>query len=199
MAQVRPASVGVSSNVASVDVELARLDTLDLGQLRTDYRNRSGRLAPARISRSLLARVLAYRVQAEQFGDLSPTTRRLLDRLGATNAGEAAGAAAPPVGSSGRLKLGTMLRREWQNRVEQVIVTEGGFNWEGASYASLSAVAFAITGTKWNGYRFFGLPSPHATGAVAKTSGTQRDLKPSQPPVRSPETMRRPLGIEGQP
>ncbi|MFZ0603427.1 MAG: DUF2924 domain-containing protein, partial [Roseiarcus sp.] len=58
----------------------------------------------------------------------------------------------PPI-----LKPGALLIREWQGRLERVTVVNDGFAWNGATYASLSAVAFAITGTKWNGYRFFGM------------------------------------------
>jgi hypothetical protein len=50
-----------------------------------------------------------------------------------------------------------LLIREWQGRLERVTVVDDGFAWNGATYASLSAVAFAITGTKWNGHRFFGV------------------------------------------
>ena len=55
------------------------------------------------------------------------------------------------------LKPGALLIREWQGRLERVTVVDDGFAWNGATYASLSAVAFAITGTKWNGHRFFGV------------------------------------------
>jgi hypothetical protein len=55
------------------------------------------------------------------------------------------------------LKPGAFLIREWQGRLERVTVLDDGFSWNGETYASLSAAAFAITGTKWNGHRFFGL------------------------------------------
>ena len=55
------------------------------------------------------------------------------------------------------LKPGALLIREWQGRIERVMVVKGGFAWNGAAYTSLSAAAFAITGTKWNGHRFFGV------------------------------------------
>jgi hypothetical protein len=55
------------------------------------------------------------------------------------------------------LKPGALLIREWQGRLERVTVVDDGFAWNGATYGSLSATAFAITGTKWNGHRFFGV------------------------------------------
>ena len=159
--KVRPLTAPTTMLTASTGdlaAELAQLEELDLGQLRTQYRNRSGRLAPARISRGLLLRILAYRVQAERFGDLRPDTRRMLDRLGQKRADDEH--AAPSIDVVGQLKPGTMLMREWQGRIEHVMVLGTGFAWQGQSYASLSATALAITGTRWNGYRFFGLPSP---------------------------------------
>ena len=77
-------------------------------------------------------------------------------------------------------KRGTVLVREWQGRMEHVMVLADGFGWNGSSYPSLSAVALAITGTKWNGRRFFSLDRPEggqrSTGAGHKrTSGRERD------------------------
>ncbi len=145
--------------VEAVAAELQALHGLDLGQLRVQYRNRTGRIAPTRISRALLLRVLAHQIQVEAFGDLSRDTRRMLDRLRETSTevqdksvSDRAVAQAPF-----SLKPGTMLSREWQGRMEQVMALDEGFAWNGKAHASLSAVAFAITGTKWNGHRFFGL------------------------------------------
>jgi Protein of unknown function (DUF2924) len=166
-----------------LSAELERLATLDLGQLRVQYRNHTGRIAPARISRSLLVRALAYQLQVDAYGDLSRETRRLLDRLSATSGPADAAATAASVAPSSRLKPGTLLTREWHGRLEHVMVTADGFTWNGASYASLSATAFAITGTKWNGYRFFGLASP---GAAQATRKARRSNQP-EPPRRQPD------------
>jgi len=152
------------------------LQPLSLDDLRLRWRNHWGRLAPAQLPRSLLFRLMAYRLQAGAFGDLDGKTIRLLDRLadGAANKltsgalseqasedGEKTDAAvgAPPRQPSETLVLkpGAVLTREWQGRIERVMVADDGFVWGGATYASLSAVAFAITGTKWNGLRFFGV------------------------------------------
>jgi hypothetical protein len=181
-----PTGQGLSPSPAAADAlttELDQLERLELGDLRVHYRNRSGRIAPARISRALLLRVLAYRIQVDAFGDVSRDTQRLLDRLGSGMGGspETTTPAAIPPASQWSLKPGTRLDREWQGRMERVMVREDGFAWNGTSYASLSAVAYAITGTKWNGYRFFGLRNgrkiprklPRAPGAAGRSVAHQ--------------------------
>ncbi len=141
----------------AVAAELRALHGLDLGQLRVQYRNRTGRIAPTRISRALLLRVLAYQIQVEAFGDLGRDTRRMLDRLRAIETQDKGVSDRTVAEAPFSLKPGTMLSREWQGRMEQVMALDEGFAWNGKAHASLSAVAFAITGTKWNGHRFFGL------------------------------------------
>jgi hypothetical protein len=166
-------SVRVSANLrdaAGLSAELAKLEKLGLDDLRLQWRNRWGRLAPARLPRGLLYRVMAYRLQAETFGDLDRETKRLLDRLAEQTPSEALtgdgsstastkAAASPPAPADYSaplvLKPGALLTREWQGRMERVMVLEEGFAWNGKTYSSVSAVALAITGVKWNGRRFF--------------------------------------------
>ena len=168
--------VAAPAGPVSVADEIARLDPLDLGQLRVQFRNRTGRIAPAHLSKSLLLRVLAYRMQADHHGDLRSDTRRMLDRIASASGkdavdGGARGAQvrreATPVAI--RPKRGTVLAREWQGRMEHVMVLDDGFLWSGSTYPSLSATAFAITGTKWNGRRFFGLDR-HASPSQPKAT-----------------------------
>src|SRR5271166_6216295 len=158
---------------AGLEAELAELERLSLDDLRLRWRNNWGRLAPAHLSRGLLLRVMAYRLQAEAFGDLDRKTIRMLERLADDAADKSAsnGSSTPDpreglkskvssvraANDALNLKPGALLIREWQGRLERVTVLDGGFAWNGATYASLSAVAFAITGTKWNGHRFFGV------------------------------------------
>lgn len=156
---------------------VAALETLDLAQLRVQFRNRTGRIAPARISRPLLLRVLAYRVQADALGDLRPDTRRMLARIAEAGTGapgaekDVDGTSVPGSTEAARPSApvhrpvpprGTVLVREWQGTMERVSVVGGGYSWRDRTYPSLSAVALAITGTKWNGRRFFGLDRPAA-------------------------------------
>src|SRR5690348_1693784 len=104
-------------------------------------------------------RILAYRRQAEVLGDLSRTTKSLLDEL--ARAKTTGGSAAAPIlsaqGHTRRLRPGTVLVREHEGHNHHVMVTDNGFAWNGTQYSSLTKVAFAITGTRWNGPRFFGL------------------------------------------
>ena len=126
----------------SITAEVRALEGLDLEALRAEWRRRYGE--PPRLrSTDLLARMLAWRIQEAWFGGLTPETLKLLGQRGA-----AGGPTLAP---------GMRLEREWRGRLQTVEVVELGFRWEGRVYSSLSKVAFAITGVKWNGPRFFGL------------------------------------------
>jgi Protein of unknown function (DUF2924) len=137
----------------SLEIEIARLRGLDVSALQTRWHAVFGRRAPAHLPRHLLFRVLAYRVQADLLGDLDGESQRLLDRSASP---EKAGERAVSRGS-GELRPGTMLAREWKGEMQRVAVLADGFAWRGETYPSLSKVASAITGTRWNGPRFFGL------------------------------------------
>jgi hypothetical protein len=139
----------------------AELTTLGPDALRLAWRRTVGRPIPRHLPNSLLLRIIAYEQQAKRDGGLSRQSMKLLDRLArAPKHDEAAGsgpedlpaAAAPRV-----LKPGTLLVREHDGVMHQVMVMAEGFAWRGEHYASLSRVARAITGTRWNGPRFFGL------------------------------------------
>jgi len=129
-----------------VTEEVRGLQALNLEALRTQWRRRYG--PPPRLrSADLLRRLLAWRIQAEALGGLSPEVRRALARTGAAARGP-------------KLEPGVRLTREWRGMRHEVEITEQGVLYRGRSYASLSEVARAITGTRWNGPRFFGLRSP---------------------------------------
>jgi hypothetical protein len=122
----------------------------------------SGDRRPPHLPRHLLFRGLAYRLQADQLGDLDGESRRLLDRAASP---EAAGQRA--VESDRRnadLRTGTVLGREWYGHMHRVTVLAEGFSWNGKTYLSLSKAAFAITGTRWNGPKFFGLRARSSKG-----------------------------------
>ncbi len=121
---------------------------------RTFYRITS----PKGISRHLLIRAIAYKMQAKRYGGLKPATdRRLRMIANGTVNGDHGGRKA-----SRRLQPGARLVREWNGVSHVVEVTEGGFVWNGDRHRSLSAIARAITGARWSGPRFFGLTSDDA-------------------------------------
>jgi Protein of unknown function (DUF2924) len=143
----------------TIEDEIAHLRDLDLKRLRARWQTEFGRLAPEHLTRHLLFRIIAYKVQADRLGDLDAETLRVLK--------QAAGQEGPPSAVSKNLAQldqrrfapapGTVLVREWDQKSHRVMVMPDGFAWNGNTFDSLSQVAFAITGTKWNGPRFFGL------------------------------------------
>jgi Protein of unknown function (DUF2924) len=148
----------------SLDVEIARSRDLDISELRIRWQNAFGRPPPPQLPRHLLFRVLAYRLQADRLGDLDGESQRLLDR---SVSPEEAGRRAVDLGqSNAELKPGTVLGREWYGRMQRVTVLIDGFAWNGTTYPSLSKAAFAITGTRWNGPKFFGLRAKPLKGTA---------------------------------
>ena len=146
----RAVAFPATSSSTHVEAELIRLACADTNGLARRWRVLFGHRAPD-LPRALLLRILAYRIQADAAGDLDPTTIKLLDRLGRGEISEI------PLPELRALKPGTLLVREWEGTLQRVVVLESGFAWNGRTYESLSKVARAITGTNWNGPRFFGL------------------------------------------
>jgi len=154
----RTAPATTRSLGASVEGEIAHLRDLDLRGLRARWQSVFRRPPVHHLPRHLLFAVLAFEIQADRFGDLDHETRTALDR---TSANESSLATADRLKSLDRkrtdLMLGTVLVREWGRQSHRVTVLADGFAWNGQTYDSLSKIAFAITGTRWNGPRFFGL------------------------------------------
>ena len=144
----------------ALDNEIARLRGLDVGDLRARWHTALRRRAPLHLPRHLLFRILAYRLQADRLGDLDADSRRLLDRIGSGPLDGIDRLVADLNRSRTELRAGTLLTREWDGRLQRVMVLADGFSWNGNTYRSLSKVAFAITGARWNGPRFFGLRDP---------------------------------------
>ena len=143
---------------ASIEDEIMHLRGLDLKGLRARWQSVLQRPAPDHLPRHLLFAIIAYRIQADRFGDLDHETRQLLDRTGAKETGAAMSARLVSFDQKRtELTPGTVLVREWDRQSQRVMVMSDGFAWNGQTYDSLSKVAFAITGTNWNGPRFFGL------------------------------------------
>jgi hypothetical protein len=149
---------GRASTKTSIDDEIAHLRGLDLKGLRSRWQSVLQRPAPAHLTRHLLLAVIAYRLQADRFGDVDHATLQVLDRTVAKEAGPAMSARLASFDQKRTEFIpGTVLVREWDRQSQRVMVMADGFAWNGQTYDSLSKVAFAITGTKWNGPRFFGL------------------------------------------
>jgi hypothetical protein len=141
----------------ALDNEIARLRGLDVGELRARWHTIFRRRAPPHLPRHLLFRILAYRLQADRLGNLDADSRRRLDRLGSGSAESMDRLVADLNRARTELRPGTLLTREWDGHLQRVTVLADGFVWNGKTYRSLSKVAFAITGSRWNGPRFFGL------------------------------------------
>lgn len=149
---------GRISTKTSIEEEIAHLRGLDLKGLRSRWQSVFQRPPPDHLPRHLLLAIIAYRIQADRLGDLDHETRQVLDRTNEKNTGVTMSARLVSFDQK-RVELtpGTVLVREWDRRSQRVMVMPDGFAWNGNTYDSLSKVAFAITGTKWNGPRFFGL------------------------------------------
>ena len=138
------------------DTEVSRvleaLPALTPNELRNEWR-RLYRTQPPRLSRDLLVRAIAYRIQELRHGGLSKATNRKLAAL--VQARRSDGETVPE--GAQRIRAGARLVREWSGRTHIVTVEEGGFTYAGRDYRSLSAIAREITGARWSGPRFFGL------------------------------------------
>jgi hypothetical protein len=150
-----------SDCVVAMDDTLAALVELDANGLWLHWRNCLGGTPPAHLPRWLLMKILAYRIQAAALGGLDKETQRILRQpKGATLAssdGRPFEARIATTRDGAKLKAGALLTREWNGKLERVMVLEKGFAWNGETYGSLSQIAKAMTGTSWNGHRFFGL------------------------------------------
>jgi Protein of unknown function (DUF2924) len=148
---------------------LSRLPQLDLGELRQEWRALYKAEASPHLSRELLVRAVAYRMQEIALGGLGRGCQRQLLQI--AQQFKEIGAATTP--RRPELKPGTRLVREWQGRTYDVLVLDDGFCWQGTHHRSLSAIARKITGTAWSGPLFFGLKP--------NRSATRRSSQPAYP------------------
>jgi Protein of unknown function (DUF2924) len=137
----------------AVEDELDRLATMPIVQLRVRYREIFRSDPPTAFGPDLLRRSIAHRIQEKAYGGLSHQTQRLLDQMMKAFAAKPDGKIVLPR----RIKPGSILVREWKDRSHRVTVLAEGFAYDGKIYTSLSEIAVLITGTRWNGPRFFGL------------------------------------------
>jgi hypothetical protein len=112
---------------------------------------------PSKLSRDLLVRIIADKLQQAALGGLPPAAKRRLAALARSDPLDREAAARSPLL---RLKPGSKLVREWRGRTHTVLVLEDGFEHDGKRFASLTQIARTVTGTHWSGPRFFGLTRP---------------------------------------
>lgn len=142
---------GADAKKVQLEAELKALPDLPRAELQRRWVELFEIPCPTQISRQLLTRAIAYRMQEQLFGGIDRVTQRRLDRAAADLA---AGRKFAAPGT--KMKTGTRLLREWNGKVHEVIVLEKGVQYRGKLWPSLSAVAREITGTRWSGPRFFG-------------------------------------------
>lgn len=143
-------------------LDIASLPQMTAVELQTAWRSHVGGTPPSGLPKSLFARLLAYRMQVQCRGDLPRAAIRFLD--GIADDVKAGKDPKVPYPEDRNLKLGSVLVREHDGTQHRVMVLNEGYAWDGKTFASLSAVARAITGTNWNGQRFFGLDRKKNTG-----------------------------------
>ena len=139
----------LSDRESEVAHEIAGLADLERPHLVARWQRLYGRPPPSKLSRALLEKAIAYEIQCAVFGGLSTAARRALRTAASGNDGSSA--------SRRHVAPGARLVREWNGTVHEIDAVEDGYAWKGATYRSLTAIARAITGTKWSGPRFFGL------------------------------------------
>lgn len=143
-----------SSKVSDeLDDEIARLSVANIAELRSRWKILFGSKPPPAFGRDLLQRALAFRIQEYRTGGLSPSTRQELNQLIRNSSSTAPGKMPLPR----RIQAGAVLLRQWNGQEYRVIAVDGGFSFGGKTYNDLSTIARTITGTRWNGPRFFGL------------------------------------------
>lgn len=138
---------------AHVEARIAALEALTTADLRSEWQKLYRVTPPTRLSRDLLIRGAAYKLQEQAYGGLNPSTRRLLCSLSQGSGGQDTPRAAASTG----LKPGAKLVREWHEHVHTVCVLEDGFEYRGERYRSLTRIARQITGVHWSGPLFFGI------------------------------------------
>ena len=177
-----------------VEREIAALDTLDIGALQSRWRDLYKVPPPFKVRSGFLRRAIAYRLQELVYGGLKPATRRELRRIAEearlrrarSRVGGSPGAGADDTVEIVRphrkaISPGTRLLREWNGRMESVEVTDDGFVWREKTYRRLSAVAVAITGTKWSGPKFFGLIGKRPSASVSVKVAQLASPPPAEP------------------
>jgi len=141
-----PRTQPASPPAEGLEFEVTRIGAMTIDQLRATWRKIFASEPPRAFSKDLLARAIAFHAQQKALGGLPSATARLLRSL-----------VTPGVEPPRQIKVGSVIVREHKGVVHEVLAVPGGFCWQGKTYDSLSTIAKTITGTRWNGPRFFGL------------------------------------------
>jgi DUF2924 family protein len=162
-----------------VEDELDRLATMPIAQLRVRYREVFRTDPPIAFGPDLLRRSIAQRIQEKTYGGLSRPAQRLLGQMIKAFAAKPNGKIVVPR----RIKPGSVLVREWKGKSHRVTVLADGLVYDGKSFANLSEIAGLITGTRWNGPRFFGLRAKaqenDGIAASDRSDGSKRKAEPA--------------------
>jgi hypothetical protein len=155
-------TAGISGDLKSrLSLEIARIASLGKDDLRAAWSAEFHKRSPQGLTRHLLVRTLAWRLQEKALGGHDQATVKLLDAYARGKGNDAL---------FHKLKSGTVLVREYRGARHTVTIVGDGFLWQERTYPNLSTIARAITGTNWNGPRFFGLRQA-GRGKVRKAIG----------------------------
>lgn len=156
---------------AEISAQIDEIRTLNKDELRQRWRKMFKKPVPEALTKDLLARMIAYRIQEKAFGGLDRETEKILESYARGDK-----ALIP----QRRMKSGTVLLREYKGVRHTVTIAAGGFIWNDKKYASLSTIAREITGTSWNGPRFFGLRDEQKTGG-SESDAQQASIRSAAP------------------
>ena len=144
------------------DLTRQNLEEMPIGELRK-YWSSAWNLKPHKyISREMLIASLLYKAREANGNGLNHEQKTKLNNLVKSYKRSRSGGSARQL----QIKSGTQLIKEWKGKRYTVIVKNGFFEYEGKKYSSLSAIASYITGTRWNGWTFFGVKNPRMKEAA---------------------------------
>ena len=164
----------VTAQSSDIEKDLAELSKASIAHLRLRWNAVFRTEPPAAFGPDLLRRSIAQRVQEQHYGSLSASVQRQLSQIVKAIASKPSGRIELPK----RIKSGAVLIRTWKDKSHRVMVLDDGFAFEGRVYDSLSEIAREITGTRWNGPKFFGLRPAKLKGNAAVDEPPKRRGRP---------------------
>ena len=178
---------------AEIETDLAELSPAPIHQLRQRWRALFRAEPPPAFGPDLLRRSIAQRIQERHFGGLLASAQKELDRIIKVMASKPDGRIELPR----RIKPGAVLVRTWKDKSHRVTVLEDGFSYEGTKYPSLSEIAREITGTRWNGPKFFGLRAtlPMNLENAASLAISEASKRSCRPPQDSSDLFNTEMGV----